>query len=202
MNIICFETEWLYNHHEKKDRFNLNCQPILQCLKEFHGCDFIYRNFLTQEDLKYYMDYFNTALFKKKYPLIYISSHGWNSSIHLEGVEEPKRKKKQKDEDENKPDISLSELAEISPHFFEGRVVHFSSCKTLVNEQAVWDFKNDSGASYVSGYKKSVNAMRSVILDMAYFNYLQRYSAKSVANGVLFRKRYGSLMDDLEFTIV
>lgn len=34
MNIICFETEWLYNRHKKENRFNLNCQPILKCLKD------------------------------------------------------------------------------------------------------------------------------------------------------------------------
>lgn len=201
MNIICFETEWLYNHQNKDKRFNLNCRPVLQCLKDFYGCDFIYRNFLTKDDLKYYMDYFNTASFKKKYPIVYISTHGWNSSIHLEGVKAPKRKKKQI-EDEEKPDLNLHELAEMSPGFFEGRIVHFSSCKTLVSEQDALDFKYETGAYYVSGYKKSVDAMRSVILDMAYFNFLQRYSAKSVAKGVLFKKRYGSLMEDLDFTIV
>lgn len=201
MNIICFETEWLYNHHEKDKRFNLNCRPVLQCLKDFYGCDFIYRNFLTKDDLKYYMDYFNTASFKKKYPIVYISTHGWNSSIHLEGVKETKHKKKQQEE-ENKSDISLFDLSQLVPGFFEDRIVHFSSCKTLIREQDALDFKYETGAKYVSGYKKSVDAMRSVILDMAYFNFLQRYSAKSVANGVLFKKRYGSLMEDLEFTIV
>ncbi len=64
MNIICFETEWLYNHQERKNRFNLNCRPVLQCLKDFYGCDFIYRNFLTKDNLAYYMKYFNTASFK------------------------------------------------------------------------------------------------------------------------------------------
>lgn len=202
MNIICFETEWLYNHQEKDKRFNLNCRPVLQCLKDFYGCDFIYRNFLSKDDLKYYMDYFNKPAFKpKKYPIVYISTHGWNSSIHVEGAQVKKRKNEQ-DEEENQSDIKLSDLAQISPGFFEGRIVHFSSCKTLVKEKDALDFKHETGASYVSGYRRSVDAMRSVILDMAYFNFLQRYSAKAVADGVLFKKRYGSLMEDLEFTIV
>ena len=202
MNIICFETEWLYNHQEKDKRFNLNCRPVLQCLKDFYGCDFIYRNFLTKDNLKYYMDYFNKPAFKpKKYPIVYISTHGWNSSIHVEGAQVKKTQNKQVEE-ENRSDIKLSDLAQISPGFFEGRIVHFSSCKTLVKEEDALDFQYETGASYVSGYKRSVDAMRSVILDMAYFNFLQRYSAKAVANGVLFKKRYGSLMEDLEFTIV
>ena len=41
MNIIYFETEWLYNHHKKKNCFNSNGRPVLQCLKDFCGCDVI-----------------------------------------------------------------------------------------------------------------------------------------------------------------
>ena len=203
MNIICLETEWLYNHQEKDKRFNLNCRPVLQCLKDFYGCDFIYRNFLTKDDLKYYMDYFNKASFKKKYKLIYISTHGWNSSIHLEGIKENKRNSKQKEEEENKSDIKLSDLAQLSPHFFEGRVVHFSSCKTLFNIEAAQKFKVDTGALLVSGYQKSVDAMRSVILDMAYFDALQNFSVYTIVKETSrFQQRYASLMKDLKFTFV
>lgn len=203
MNIICFETEWLYNHHEKKNRFNLNCRPVLQCLKDFYGCDFIYRNFLTKDDLKYYMDYFNTLSFKKKYPLVYISTHGWNGSIHLEGVMEKKRKNKSDEVEENKSDIKLWDLAQMSPGFFEGRIVHFSSCKTLLNTGAAMRFKDDTGALLVSGYQKSVDAMRSVILDMAYFDALQNFHVSTLVKETSrFQKRYRSLMDDLQFIFV
>lgn len=203
MNIICFETEWLYNHHEKKNRFNLNCRPVLQCLKDFYGCDFIYRNFLTKDDLKYYMDYFNTLSFKKKYPLVYISTHGWNGSIHLEGIKEKKRKNKLYDEEENRSDIKLSDLAQMSPGFFEGRIVHFSSCKTLLNTGTAMRFKDDTGALLVSGYQKSVDAMRSVILDMAYFDALQNFHVSTLVKETSrFQKRYRSLMDDLQFIFV
>ena len=75
MNIICFETEWLYNHHKKENRFNLNCCPMLQCLKDFYNCDYIYRNFLTKDDLKYYMDYFKTKLYHYEKTTIRISCH-------------------------------------------------------------------------------------------------------------------------------
>ena len=204
MNIICFETEWLYNHQRKDKRFNLNCRPVLQCLKDFYGCDFIYRNFLTKDNLEYYMKYFNTASFKKKYPIVYISTHGWNSSIHVEGVDEKKRKKKQReDEEENKPDISLYELGQLVPGFFENRIVHFSSCKTMLNTGAAMRFKDDTGALLVSGYQKSVDAMRSVILDMAYFDALQNFHVSTLVKETSrFQKRYRSLMDDLQFIFV
>ena len=192
MNIICFETEWLYNRHKKENRFNLNCQPILKCLKDFYGCDFIYRNVLTLDDLKYYMDYFNTRSFKPaKYPLIYISTHGWNHSISLEG-QNPKD-----------PIIDLKQLSQITPGFFEDRIVHFSSCKTLLNTDAAQQFKDETGALLVSGYQKSVDAMRSVILDMAYFDALQNYSVSTIVKETSrFQQRYASLMKDLKFIFV
>lgn len=149
------------------------------------------------------MDYFNTVTFKKKYPLVYISTHGWNASIHLEGVKEKKRKNKSDNEEENKSDIKLSDLAQLSPGFFEDRIVHFSSCKTLLNRGAVMRFKDDTGALLVSGYQKSVDAMRSVILDMAYFDALQNFSVNTLVKETSrFQKRYASLIEDLKFTFV
>jgi hypothetical protein len=58
-NILCFEGEWKFNTHKKPERFDLNSEPILRMLKEYHKCDAIYRHILTKEDLKIYIEYFN-----------------------------------------------------------------------------------------------------------------------------------------------
>ena len=58
-NILCFEGEWKFNTHKKPERFDLNSEPILRMLKEYHKCDAIYRHILTKEDLKLYIEYFN-----------------------------------------------------------------------------------------------------------------------------------------------
>lgn len=41
-NILCFEGEWKFNTHKKPERFDLNSEPILRMLKEYHKCDAIY----------------------------------------------------------------------------------------------------------------------------------------------------------------
>jgi hypothetical protein len=151
------------------------------------------------------MNYFNKSAFKsKKYPIVYISTHGLTSTICLEGVKEDKRKKKQDEEnDESKSEIKLSELAKISNGFFKDRIVHFSSCLTLRNIDATLEFKQETGALYVSGYQKSVDAMRSVILDMAYLNALQCYHPNTLVKETSrFQKRYCSLIEDLKFLII
>jgi hypothetical protein len=47
-NILCFEGEWKFNTHKKPERFDLNSEPILRMLKEYHKCDAIYRHILTK----------------------------------------------------------------------------------------------------------------------------------------------------------
>lgn len=191
-DIICFDTEWRYNHHRKKDKFNLKCEYVLNTLKAFYGLDPIYEKFLNREDLKHYMAQFNGVQMKKNYQVIYISSHGDVNSISLEG--ETKKKLKS---------ISLEELEDLCPHFFEGRIVHFSSCYTCYDIDAVKKFKRLTHAYRVSGYQTEVDAMDSVTLDMAYFNALQNYDINTLKKPTSrFQQHYASLIDYLQFVIV
>lgn len=59
--------------------------------------------------------------------------------------------------------------------FFENRVIHFGSCKTLANPNEAIKFKEDCGAKLVSGYEISVDAMTSAIADAAFFNEIMNY---------------------------
>lgn len=191
MNIICFDTEWLYNNHKKEEKFNLNCEYILKTLRDLYGIEYIHRRVLTRDDLKHYMEQFKGKQFKNKYQLIYISSHGWNHSISMEG------------ESKKESSIDLEELAQISPNFFEGRIVHFSSCKTMKNTAAVCKFKEKTKVLRISGYKNSVDVMDSLVFDMAYFNALQNFTVQTVAKETSkFQQRYASLIDYLQFCIV
>ena len=189
-NIICLEAEWLYNNNLY--RFPLDTSPLLHWLKEFYKCDVIYRHILTKEDLVHYLNYFNTNKRAfKQYDIIYIACHGGNHTLYLEGLD---------------GDIDLTELAEIADDFFKDKIIHFGSCKTLANTNVVSDFKNITGARLVSGYKKRVDAMKSAIADIAYFNDLM-YLQKNVGiitneNASKFRKTYKTLLDELGFVAI
>lgn len=114
-NILCFEGEWKFNTNKKPERFDLNSEPILRMLKEYHKCDAIYRHILTKEDLKLYIEYFNRNKREwDKIDIVYIACHGWFHSISLEG--------------EN-GNVDLQELADIAGDFFRDKIVHFSCCK-------------------------------------------------------------------------
>lgn len=117
---------------------------------------------------------------------MYLACHGNEAAIHLED-----------------DDVELDDLAEISGNFFEGRIVHFSSCNTLADSDAAMRFKVKTKAKHFSGYTKTVYAMKSAIADMALFNdlmYITRnFGLITNESRSSFRKTYRSLLDELGF---
>ena len=188
-NIICLEAEWEYRY-DKRNKFSLNTEPLLNWLRTFHGCDIVYRHILNKQDLQYYLDYFASHKREfKKYDIIYIACHGWHHAISLEG------------EDGH---IDLSELKTMANGFFENRIIHFSSCKTLANPDEARKFKEGCGARLVSGYEISVDAMTSAIADAAFFNEIMNYQNIGIFKNdttCLFRKKYESLLNELKFRV-
>lgn len=187
-NIICFEAEWLYNDNDYK--FNLKSEPLLQCLREFHGCEVIYRHILDKNGLAHYMKHLAPSKRgKRKFNVVYIACHGWNHAISLEGED---------------GDIDLMQLAELAQptNFFKERIVHFGSCKTLSNPAYAEQFKQLTGARLVCGYTISVDAMKGAIADMALFNHIMGIkNVGSILNKdrSKFWKTYQSLLDELKF---
>ena len=146
---------------------------------------------MSKEDLQHYINFFNSHKREwNKIGIIYIACHGWFHSLSLEG------------EDGN---VDLKELADMDGDFFRDKIVHFSCCKTLANTQEVEQFKNITGARLVCGYKKSVDAMKSAIADVALLNELITSNKPgNIKNEEVstFRKTYKSLLDDLRFDVV
>ena len=106
-NIICLEAEWEYRK-DKRNRFGLNTEPLLNWLRTFHGCDIVYRHILNKQDLQYYLSYFASHKREfKKYDIIYLACHGWHHAISLECKD---------------GHIDLSELNTMANGFFENRI--------------------------------------------------------------------------------
>ena len=189
-NIICLEAEWEYRYDKRNNKFSLNTEPLLNWLRTFHGCDIVYRHILNKQDLLYYLDYFASHKREfKKYDIIYIACHGWHHAISLEG------------EDGH---IDLCELKTMANGFFENRIIHFGSCKTLANTNEAINFKEYCGARLVSGYEISVDAMTSAIADAAFFNDIMNYQNIGIfknETNCLFWKKYDSLLKELKFRI-
>ena len=122
-------------------------------------------------------------------PIIYIACHGWHHAISLEGED---------------GQIDLSELSTMANGFFENRIIHFGSCKTLANSTEATKFKEACGARLVSGYEICVDAMTSAIADAAFFNEIMNYQNIGIFKNEttsIFRKRYESLHKELKFCV-
>jgi hypothetical protein len=97
--------------------------------------------------------------------------------------------------------LTLDELSEISNNQFEDKIIHFGSCRTLnTSQKTIIDFKHQTGAKIVSGYSKSVDFMKSSILDFAYMSELASTQKLSTIENKMERL-YNNLMNDLGFKI-
>lgn len=182
--IICIETEWEVT--TRGNRRYMDTNSMLRFLHEVHKIPFIYRRVATERELAYYLKEFGKVEYQKKYSILYFSFHGDTHTIRLEG--------------DNK-DISLSELSQYGNDVFTDRLVHFSSCKTMLKSESIVNkFKQETGAKLVSGYTKKVDTMLSCIHDLSLFDTFLSY--KQVPT---IRKRmetvYGGLSQKLGFKI-
>lgn len=179
-----------YSERNPNNRFSLNILPMLNWLKETYDCEVIYRKIRTKSDLKYYLDYFRTHEEEEfeKFDIIYFACHGEKKSLWIEGQT-----------------IPLTTISKWAKGFFEDKILHLGSCRTMSNRIDSKHFKKDCQALMVSGYQVSVDAMDSSIADIAIMNDLlsqedidiERYTDKKSE----FNLRYESLLDALHFHV-
>ena len=154
--IICFETEWEIT--TGNNRRSLNTEPLLHFMEESYGIPYLYRRIATKTELEYYLKKLSQKRYDK-YDIVYFCFHGETHGLSLEGENEL---------------LSLDELITIGGDVFKNRIVHFSSCRTLLGSQkAIDEFKTKSGAKSVSGYARSVDTVLSAIHDIALFRACQ-----------------------------
>lgn len=186
--IICLETEW--EHTVKGNRLSLHTKSLLEFLEKSKGCKVIYRRVATKNELQYYLSRFSNMEYKD-YSVFYLSFHGDTHSIQLEG------------ENKNDNRITLSELSNMANGAFANRFVHFSSCRTFLgSNKDLEQFKVETGATFISGYTKSVDSILSAINDISYFDQIFRYKSKKAYIPSAMEKYYSGLKKELGFKLL
>lgn len=180
--IICIESELQIT--TRSNRLTLNSEPLIRFIHEMYKTPYIYRRVATLSELNYYLKEFRKKEYKNNYDVLYFSFHGNTRAIQLEG---------------EKKLLTLNELVEIGEDVFTDRVIHFSSCRTMLgDEEKLKAFKNRSRAKSVSGYTKSVDSALSAIHDVALMDaFINKNQLPAV-----FRKMsqlYGNLEEQLGF---
>jgi len=153
--IFCLETEWDFTAKKMRDKSSV--QPMLTFLEQSAGVEFVFRNVASFRDLSYYIEQLQKKLYKD-FQIIYLAFHGHSQLIGIPSESVP---------------LYLSDLAKIANGVFQDKIIHLGSCRTLnTSDRIIKKFKKETGAKIVSGYTKSVDFIRSSVMDIAYFSEL------------------------------
>ena len=71
----------------------------------------------------------------------------------------------------------------------------------LGSDKELEEFKNDTGALYLSGYTTKVDSILSAINDIAYFDQILRHQTKKALIASAMEKYYNGLSQKLGFKI-
>ena len=159
--IFCLETEWTQSAHDLKDESQV--KPLLDFLKNSNKVDYVFRQVATYFDFNYYISHLKKPSYNS-YTIVYLCFHGTPGCIHFA------------DNEPNFTELDLLGFAEENEGIFEGKIVHFSSCRTLkMSEDDIKTFKRLTKASMVTGYQRSVKMTESFIFEAWLLNTLKKH---------------------------
>jgi len=85
---------------------------------------------------------------------------------------------------------------------YEDIVVHFGACSFMQADKKVFQkFKDLTGARIVSGYTEEIPFISSMLLDMAYFNFLQEKGAFDSVYSKFIKGVHAELIKELGFVV-
>ena len=180
--IFCLETEWTQSAHDLKDESQV--KPLLDFLKNSNKVDYVFRQVATCSDFDYYISHLKKNSYNN-YAIVYLCFHGTPGCIHFA--------------DDDK--LDLLDFAKDNEGIFDGKIVHFGSCRTLkMSEEDIKSFKRLTKASMVTGYQRSVKMTESFIFEAWLLNTLNKhpnYRAKRLLE--IAKKEMGFFADSFIF---
>lgn len=176
--VFCIETVW----YETEDHTSM--QPVLELLRDGQlSVPFVHRTAITKDEFTFcLMEWL--SLDSREYPILYLGYHGEEGCINLGG--------------KGYIDETVLGLHDVGVRLVDGggcknRVVHFASCSTLdVDREDVETFLEQTGASAVSGYSKSIDWVAAAMLDMLYLKEMQLGGAMALTPVVMRSIRDGN----------
>ncbi len=176
-NIFCLEGDW---ETDLRNKFSI--QSALHFLDVNLGIHSIYKTCGTYIEFETRVKQLCKAPKRyKDYSIFYFAFHGEESGIHINGDL-----------------ITLDEIMENFEGKFTNRIVHFGSCKTLLDKKNAMQFLKKTGAKAVSGFSKNVDFIPATAFDILYFEKAQNYIRMKALKDNIFKK-YKGFCNDLGF---
>jgi hypothetical protein len=186
--VFCLETDWTDITRAP------SVEPLLELLARSPlRIPAIHRNVVTRDALIHYLDKW-TQRRHEDYPILYMGFHGIEGEVQFGDL---RRRQNH---------VSLDELEEHLRGRCQRRVIHFSSCRTLIlHERRLQKFLKETGAIAVSGYGRDIDWIRSAVLDMALLAAMQQNAftatgLRAVRERIV--RRYGRETRALKFRMV
>jgi hypothetical protein len=185
--IFCLESDWIFNSSlELLSKTTI--EPMLEFLNKHEKIQYVYRKVATRTELSFCLNQLKKT--ENAFQIVYLSFHGRSQKVYLAG--EPKKNSA----------VTLDELATLAKGAFKNKYIHFSSCETFIGTEDIFEkFKKKTGALNVSGYTTEVNYTLSAILDIAWFNELNKVRTSVDKANKSFLNKYNGLVDELGFKI-
>lgn len=162
-------------------------RPILQFLRDLNGTDFIFRDVGTADELRHYLRQWTLAK-NSKYNIGYFSFHGSPGELCF-----PAGRKRP---------LTLEELGGWLEGRAAGRIIHFCACSVVrLGSTRLQEFRQQTGASAVMGYRTNVDWAESMAFETLVFNALHHYTRLGDAANYLDRVA-GKLREHLGFEII
>ncbi len=188
--IYCVEVEW--------DGVAARAQtvrPALELLHQWadHGVPFIHRVVSTRSEFDFHIRRWGQAGMARC-PILYLAVHGRPGIVDIG------------DWRRRDTAVRLDEMAALLAKRCRGRLIHFSSCRTMgIPRAALRKFLSRTGAVAVSGYSGSINWLESVACDLIALGAMQEHSltargARAMRSRI--QTRSAGLARDLRFRMV
>ncbi len=186
--IFCLETDW-EGVAKAPSVF-----PILGILRSSPlRIPAIHRHVATGDSFVHYLDKWVQRQ-HDHYPILYLALHGVEGEVQFGDL-------RLRDNH-----VTIDEFESHLAGRCKGRVIHFSSCRTMVaKESRLQRFLKATGAVAVSGYGLDIDWMRSAIVDLAVLSALQQNAftaagLRAVRQRLL--RRFGPELRSLRFRMV
>lgn len=179
--IFCLEGLW-----DPDLRVSSTVRPVLELLRLQENAAYIHREFATRAEFEFYLKKWTQKTYDA-YPILYITSHGEEGGIMLEGTL-----------------FTLEDLAEILAEKCADRVIMLSSCTTLkIPKGKLTHLREKTGALLVCGYRVDVDWMRSLAFELLLFAAMQdnEFSGRGVGAIAKEAEALSTSFADLEFQI-
>jgi hypothetical protein len=181
IKIFALEGEWDSKKLEEKK----GIEPMLRYMQDSLDSQYILRRVNTKESLSKYFKQLNERRYKN-HQVVYMAFHGSSRKVWLD----------------NEDSISFDELAELADGALKDRVVHFGSCQVMrTSVPLIEEFKEKTGARFVSGYSKTVDFLDGTLFDMVLLYYSTIYDKNKTILSRL-EKDYDSLCNKLGFKMI